>query len=278
MFFSRPLFPLFKRLLVVLTCLMMVTACTQVAQPAARATIQEGETAPDFTLFTPHGEAYHLSSLRGHPVILYFWTSWCTLCREEMLDLQSISERTSSYGLVILAINNREDAKIVSDFGEELHLTYPLLADVDGRVGDLFGMTTIPTTYLVNGQGSLVKVNPGVMTLKELETIAFGAIGSTALPPTPTALPTSTPEPTVTPSPVLEGCVLAQVLNVRSSPSTTAPVLKGLAKGECTQLDARSADGSWLRLAEVGSEGQRMWVAKLYMKINGQVESLPVRE
>jgi peroxiredoxin len=278
MFYPRALLPLPTRLLVLVVLITMTTACAPVAQPAARGEVKEGETVPDFTLVTPHGEAYQLSSLRGHPVILYFWTSWCTLCREGLLDLQAIYKRASSNGLVILAINHREDAKIVSDFGDELGLTYPLLADVDGRVGDLLGMTTIPTTYLINGQGSLVKVNPGVMTRIELETLAFGAIGSTALPPTTTALPTEPPEPTATASPPLEGCVMAGVLNVRAGPSTTAVVIKGLVKGDCVALDARNSDGSWLRLSETRPNGQRMWVAKIYVRVDGQVETLPISE
>ena len=93
MFVPRPLLAFFPRLLVIFTCLALAACTRQTAQPTTRGGVQEGETAPDFTLVTPHGEAYRLSSLRGHPVILLFWTSQCDLCRQQLLDLQSLYGR-----------------------------------------------------------------------------------------------------------------------------------------------------------------------------------------
>lgn len=84
--------------------------------------------------------------------------------------------------------------------------------------------------------------------------------------------PTDTPSPTrtETPTPVrFSACVTAGALNVRSGPGTGYTVVNGLANGDCIAIDARNADGSWVRIDPLWGMGLDSWVSAAYLQING---------
>lgn len=127
-----------------------------------------GYLAPDFTLPTSYGEPLSLSDLRGQPVVLNFWATWCPPCRAEMPDLQAASRQFNGR-VAFLGIDQGESAAEVARFRDEYGITYPLLVDADSRVNDEYGIRALPTTIFVNADGVVSEVYSGILNQAILE-------------------------------------------------------------------------------------------------------------
>lgn len=121
-----------------------------------------GQVAPDFTARTPEGELVTLSHLRGSPVALNFWATWCDPCRAEMPELEEARIRYTD--LVVLAVNAGETAEDVQAFMSELGLTFPALLDPRGEISDLYGAKFLPTTVWIDAGGVVRGKHIGVLT------------------------------------------------------------------------------------------------------------------
>ncbi len=110
----------------------------------------------DFELEDVNGNFKKLSSYRGKLVFLNFWATWCGPCRYEMPSMQRIYHELKSEGFEIVAVNLREGKKMVKEFLDQYKLTFPVLLDKDGRVGAIYGARSIPTTYLIDRDGSII--------------------------------------------------------------------------------------------------------------------------
>lgn len=122
-----------------------------------------GFTAPNFTLETLDGGSITLSALRGRPVILNFWTTWCPPCREEMPFLQQAYLDFQTQGLVVLAVNltDQDSPEEVRDFVTRYHLTFPIALDRRGDVSRKYRITGLPTSFLVGSDGVIRQVVVG---------------------------------------------------------------------------------------------------------------------
>ncbi len=123
-----------------------------------------GEPAPDFSAQTPQGETITLSELRGRPVAINFWATWCAPCRAEMPALQAAADIYSADGLVVLAVNAGEPPDVVQRFMDEQGLSFPALLDERGEIVDLYGVEFFPTTYWIDAQGIAQAKHFGAMT------------------------------------------------------------------------------------------------------------------
>ena len=114
-----------------------------------------GNLAPDFELQSLDGETVSLSGLRGKPVLINFWASWCGPCREEMPFLQEILEgkKWSSKGLLILTVNIAEPPITVKRFMKVNQLSLPVLLDNDRNVAQEYNIRGIPATFFVDKSG-----------------------------------------------------------------------------------------------------------------------------
>jgi peroxiredoxin len=112
--------------------------------------------APEFSLPSTEGGTATLSTLRGHVVVLNFWTTWCPACRAEMPSLERLHQELLPRGLVVLAINLRESAAEVVRFTSELGLSFPVLLDEDGQVATRYRVRALPTTVLIDRQGRVL--------------------------------------------------------------------------------------------------------------------------
>jgi len=145
------------------------------ARPAAAAdgpAFGIGNPAPDFALKNLAGETVHLSDYRGKAVIVDFWATWCGPCRMSMPHLQELSEQYADQ-LEILAISlDQNPEKAVPPFVKKMGLTFTVLADPEaGYVARDYGnIRSIPTTFLVDPEGVLVKQWVGMNTKAAYET------------------------------------------------------------------------------------------------------------
>jgi thiol-disulfide isomerase/thioredoxin len=124
--------------------------------------------APDFHLKSPEGSALSLSALRGRPVLLNFWATWCPPCRAEMPLLQQVYNDPAwqARGLVILAVDLKESGEDVSKFMAENSLSFTALLDTTGAIGDLYNIRSVPTTYIIDKDGIIKNVRIGAFASK----------------------------------------------------------------------------------------------------------------
>lgn len=127
-----------------------------------------GYLAPGFTLNSTLGEQISLVDYRGQPVVLNFWATWCPPCRAEMPLFQEASVKYNGRATV-LGVDQGEPQSIVSDFGNALSITYPLLVDQDNSVNRNYGVAALPTTIFIDGEGVVREVFTGIVSQAVLE-------------------------------------------------------------------------------------------------------------
>ncbi len=120
----------------------------------------KGFSAPDFNLETIDGKSVQLSELRGHPVIINLWASWCPPCRAEMPALQNVYNTYQDEGLVVLAVNatNQDNIQSAIKFTQSHDLTFTILLDNTGKVSNLYKLRSLPTTYFIDEKGIIQEI------------------------------------------------------------------------------------------------------------------------
>ncbi len=129
---------------------------------------EPGETAPDFALPDLAGETVRLSDLRGRPVVLNFWATWCAPCRIEMPMLEQAAADGGD-DLAVLVINQGETAEQVGAFFDDVGLSLPALLDSDGEVGRAYGAVYLPSTFIIGPDGIVSAVHHGILSREELD-------------------------------------------------------------------------------------------------------------
>ena len=136
--------------------------------------IEEGQPAPDFTLLDQEGKAVTLSALKGRPIVLYFYPKDDTPgCTTEACAFRDAEADYQAAGAKVLGVSP-DDVKSHGKFAAKHNLRFPLLADTETKVCQLFGvwkeksmygktsMGVERTTVLIDGQGVVRKVFPKV--------------------------------------------------------------------------------------------------------------------
>jgi thiol-disulfide isomerase/thioredoxin len=136
-------------------------------EPTPGGILQKGEPAPDFTMALADGRFLRLSDLRGRPVVLNFWATWCGPCRAEMPEL--VKAAAADDELVVLAVDVQEALAPVEEFAAEFEMDFPVVMDTEGAVRQLFRVPGLPTTYFVDREGSIASVVVGPLTPQVLE-------------------------------------------------------------------------------------------------------------
>jgi thiol-disulfide isomerase/thioredoxin len=122
--------------------------------------------APPFRALTLDGEI-SLTTLRGAPVVVNFWATWCVPCRVEMPELQAFHEAYPA--IPIVAVNLGESREQIVDWGTRLGLTFDLALDADGSIASLYRLRGQPSTYIVSPSGVITAIFYGPTTRQQLE-------------------------------------------------------------------------------------------------------------
>ncbi|OGO22151.1 MAG: hypothetical protein A2144_00915 [Chloroflexi bacterium RBG_16_50_9] len=158
-----------KSLALVLSFISMVSVIGCSSSPATPAPAPQTENlAPDFSLKNLDGQTVSLRSLRGKPVMLNFWASWCGPCRQEMPFIQGVfdDDEWARQGLVILAINVGESSTIAQKYIEDNRLSFTVLLDTDQNVAKNYNIRGIPTTFFIDKNGIIRDWKIGAFTNK----------------------------------------------------------------------------------------------------------------
>ena len=135
---------------------------------------EKGEPAPDFALTSLDGEQVRLSDLRGTPVVLNFWATWCGPCRDEMPHIQE-AYAAGNGAFVVLGVNAEgtptEMARRLSrDYVDEIGLTFPILLDSPStEVFDQYRLRGLPDTFFIDREGVIRDVVVGPLSRTALE-------------------------------------------------------------------------------------------------------------
>ncbi len=187
-----PLASAFMRAAIVLMVLSAPAACGPVRRPDGRVgLVAERERAPDFRAQDQHGAVRTLAEFRGHPVVLYFYPRDGTPgCTREACAFRDAWDRIAATGAQVLGVSTDSVASH-RRFADEHHLTFPLLADPEGRIADQYGVRRVMgfdarVTFIIDATGQVVRVYPSVdpaIHADEVVRVLQGLAGSPSPPP-----------------------------------------------------------------------------------------------
>jgi cytochrome c biogenesis protein CcmG/thiol:disulfide interchange protein DsbE len=127
-----------------------------------------GKPAPEFVLRDFEGGAVDLASLRGKPVVVNFWASWCQPCVAEHPLLVAAAERYRGKVEFIGVVPSEDTAEAVERFTRHLGRWGPVYHDADGRVSIAYGVFKLPETYFVSSDGTIVSKVAGPLDEQSL--------------------------------------------------------------------------------------------------------------
>jgi peroxiredoxin len=123
--------------------------------------------APDLALPDLSGKTVNLAALRGKPVLLNFWATWCAPCREEMPALESLFRRSGGK-FAVVGVSIDEDSSLVPSFATKHGLTFPLLI-ADRKVVASYSVRGLPTAYLIDAEGRIARRWVGELDVRAVE-------------------------------------------------------------------------------------------------------------
>ncbi len=127
-----------------------------------------GNAAPDFRFNGSDGKTVSLSDLRGHPVVVNFWASWCGPCQAEMPLLEDLSRDTSlrDKGLVFYGVDIGEKEATVQSFMSAHGFTFPVLLDARQDIAEAYNIRAIPATFFIDKDGVIKARRDGAFANK----------------------------------------------------------------------------------------------------------------
>ncbi len=112
------------------------------------------QMAKPFEVETPDKRVLRLSEFKGRVVFLNFWATWCKPCEEEMPSMQRLHDRFRNQGLVVLAISEDSGgAAQVASYVKKHNLTFPVGLDPKSSVAALYGVWSVPSTFIIDKRG-----------------------------------------------------------------------------------------------------------------------------
>lgn len=157
-----------SRLLALAAVLVLVTAACGGSGPTDART---GRPAPALTGTALDGSAVDLASLRGKPVIVNFWASWCVPCREEFpLFEEKLAALGPTDGLQIIGVLYKDEPELAGQFLTEFGAAWPTIDDPDDAFAKAYRVAAPPQTYFIDKSGVLQGIQIGQVRPEDFDT------------------------------------------------------------------------------------------------------------
>jgi peroxiredoxin len=131
--------------------------------------VEKGVPAPDFEIKYPDGSKVLLSDLKGKPVLVNFWATWCKFCEAEMPAIQAAYEKYKAQGFVVIAIDSKESKRTVANFFSDRGLTFTVAIDPTDAVFRRYRGSGWPHSVFVDKQGIVSEIYIGQMSASQIE-------------------------------------------------------------------------------------------------------------
>ncbi|MEY4632080.1 MAG: hypothetical protein RIQ81_2200 [Pseudomonadota bacterium] len=118
------------------------------------------------------GAPVSLANFKGKPVILNFWASWCTSCREEAEMLEMFWQMAKDKGIQVVGVAVQDTPEAALEFARRAGKTFPLGIDETGKVGLDYGVYGVPETFFIDASGVIRYKEAGPLTREVLMTEA----------------------------------------------------------------------------------------------------------
>jgi peroxiredoxin len=111
--------------------------------------------APPFSLKDLNGKQVSLSDFKGKPVFLFFWATWCISCKEDIVLVEKFYERCKNqFEILTLVIDGEKEARVRRAV-KRYKITMPVLLDVKEKIARTYGITMVPTGFIINCEGQM---------------------------------------------------------------------------------------------------------------------------
>ena len=162
-----------KLLIFTLLLALLLGGCSAATPPETTATeTQSSVQAPDFTVYDVRGNAHKLSDFFGKPIVLNFWATWCGPCKMEMPDFdekyQELGEEVQ-FLMVNVTDGMRDTVETASAFITEAGYQFPVFYDTGLEASNIYGITSLPTTYFIDENGNVALWGAGMLTAENLQ-------------------------------------------------------------------------------------------------------------
>jgi thiol-disulfide isomerase/thioredoxin len=116
--------------------------------------------APPLNGHTLQGEHVDLATNHEGPLVIHFWATWCPVCR---LELDNIAALQPEHRVITLAMMSGTDGEIL-DYLKETKIDFPVISDPQGSIAQNWGVTGVPATFILDGEGRIRFVEVGYTT------------------------------------------------------------------------------------------------------------------
>lgn len=149
------------RLWVLAAVATLVAACSVGASPSSATGI--GQPAPEIRGTALDGSSVDLATLKGKPVVVNFWASWCDPCRAEFPVIRDAVAAHAKDGLVVIGVLFKDDPAPARSFVAAFGAKWPTVPDADGSVATAYRVVAPPQSYFIDARGVVRGIQIGQM-------------------------------------------------------------------------------------------------------------------
>jgi thiol-disulfide isomerase/thioredoxin len=171
-FTGKPAWSLPKKSLVKLLAALVLAVAAGTGLPA----IHYGAPPPDFVVQTSQGSE-RLSALRGKPVIINFWASWCPPCTQELPYFERLAQ-TYGDSVVIVTVDWNEQPGVATSYLRNHDIALPVVNDLQSDIYKAYSLSEVPDTIVLDANGNVTYVSVGELSWDELQKAVQGALGA----------------------------------------------------------------------------------------------------
>jgi len=140
------------------------------AKDAVKVGFAVGEYAPDFEVRAVDGGSFKLSALRGQPVVVNFWGSWCAPCKVEIPWLVELDQAYGRQGIKIIGVAMESGSpEEITKFAHDYGMKYLIVLGDSGTANQYGGVRFMPQSFFIRRDGRIVKETTGLTDKKDLE-------------------------------------------------------------------------------------------------------------